>query len=750
MIDFKLLEAAGLRKDYSASYSLYESKEFLTEIQHNVVEPILRFDRLLLEAELSQDQITKLFADVEAAVKDSDSKGKAGARKVDTTGMTPDEARAATEKGDKSELRNRTLIGAGADVFAKIKEIVEGEKWGFVKDFDRKIEMSQAKYRELAKDSKTRALILDAVDKYAALAKKYPAVQTVVWSILVVLTGVLTGGASAAVIIGILKFIERMIMGERFSSAVIKGMFVGGMTFLIQNLKEMIRNGFDTPAKCPPEVAKNCQANAKKLCTELPKVDPGTCTLITPPPETVVGNGATFGEAFAYARKTLGPNEVFTWNGGTYHTNLYVAGKTPAQLVGPVLGKVSYTDLAKAAAKSWDSVDLGKIPAAQLKNIKAVELFASLHVEGNMLVESLITEGWFSNLLAKTQAALANVGNNLTNKITANKLHKAWINANKPVETKQMRDFLVTHLSKVYGAEYNDTVVRIIDGLMKNITSSAPEEVPGSTEGATPGEAKGEMSTDDARADGAAGGKAAGAGRGEAANDETGGGREIGAGRGEAANDDKATGDDTPKLGAPKDAPKLTGPGETSKLAGPKGKEGGAVTAAANDAKEGDHLQGANASQHLQAIKSMPEISAKAIVDFVSHIWTDNDTAIRSWLNKQTNKTALKGFLANAIALSKHGAAYMEKMKNGEAETTGEEEPKAKEGEYIPAPKKISTNKKTLALAAPAANESMTEKQAVDRVLFEIKTFKTAGIPAKNSKLFKTLKEMANIRLNQK
>lgn len=246
MVNMKVLETAGLTRDFSTAYYLAEDREFLTEIQNNVVDPILRFNRMLFEAELTQDQVTKLFADVEAAVKDSDAKGKAG-EKVDTSGMSPAEANAANEKADKGELKNRTLVGAGKDVYNKIKEVIEGEKWGFVKDFDKKIELSQAKFRELAKDGTLRGKIQHAVDGYAKLAKKYPAVQAVVWSILVILTGVLTGGASAAVILGILKFIERMVMGERFSSAVIKGMFVGGTTFLIQNIKQMIQNGFASP-----------------------------------------------------------------------------------------------------------------------------------------------------------------------------------------------------------------------------------------------------------------------------------------------------------------------------------------------------------------------------------------------------------------------------------------------------------------------------------------------------------------------
>lgn len=462
------------------------------------------------------------------------------------------------------------------------------------------------------------------------------------------------------------------------------------------------------PAQCPEPLAKNLQANADTLCKTLPQSDPGATVLIQPGPEVVIGNGTSFGQAFKYAHATLGDNQVFTWNGGTYHTNLYQPGVSPAKAVGKILSAHSYSDLAKLSAKAWDSVDLGKIPASQLANLKPVKLTLSQEVTGNLLTEALITEGWFGNLLAKTQAALANVGNNITNKITADKLHKAWIKANKPVDTKQMRDFLVAHLSKVYGAEYNDTVVRIIDGLMKNTTSAAPEEVPGSTEAATPGAGKPEAANDaatpgagvtpEAANDDAAANDAAtpGAGKPEAANDATGAGATPEADKPEAANDAA-----TPAAGKPKVSP---------------------AEAAASGGTGKEEVTGMN---YLNDIRAMPILQAQRLVSLLDFIDTGDFAKIGTWIRKPANLVVLKPFFKNALNLSRNAKKLLAKKAAEAAQTTDD----------------------TSFADMANAKESLDDQHLIDKVLFECKTYQVAGLPLSKSRLFGYLKESVDQRL---
>jgi hypothetical protein len=160
----------------------------------------------LCEAALSTDQIMQMFADVE---KDASATGK-----------------------------NRTLLGKGKDAAGTISD-AWFNKFGAMLKKSAPVAAADAKFKELK--NKIRAAnpdskVIAAIDKYAEYAEKHPAMQkfllAIVGSIAAALgvaaaggiaAGALAIGTGTGVAVGIVNIADRLLKGEDLSTAVGRG-----------------------------------------------------------------------------------------------------------------------------------------------------------------------------------------------------------------------------------------------------------------------------------------------------------------------------------------------------------------------------------------------------------------------------------------------------------------------------------------------------------------------------------------------
>jgi hypothetical protein len=156
--------------------------------------------RTLTEAALTVDQIAQLFAQVEKDV---------------------------TAGGN-----NRTKIGKGVDAAVTLKKIYDKlkdavKKSGPISGFDKAFNAAAA---ELKNATGGDTGVMRYIDQYRAYAKETPEAQAVLYSALVIgcgIAGYMTLGPAGAVlkpaIVGTLKFVDKLVQGEDFSTAAAEG-----------------------------------------------------------------------------------------------------------------------------------------------------------------------------------------------------------------------------------------------------------------------------------------------------------------------------------------------------------------------------------------------------------------------------------------------------------------------------------------------------------------------------------------------
>jgi hypothetical protein len=183
----------GLDRNASRTYRLWESA-----------------GQVLKEFQLDQKQIDQLFAQVE---KDATAFGG-----------------------------NRTALGKGLDVTTEAGKAVKQayddlvdqvQTSGPVKNFDALYDQATEKLKA-ATGGDSGAM--SYVQKYRDFAKKHPIAQGVIYSALIAAAGLSGAGLGGAAAIGLFKMTDRLLQGDKFSSALGKGAVAGGTAYAASSL----------------------------------------------------------------------------------------------------------------------------------------------------------------------------------------------------------------------------------------------------------------------------------------------------------------------------------------------------------------------------------------------------------------------------------------------------------------------------------------------------------------------------------
>lgn len=201
--------------------------------------------RKIMEAELTADQIDQLFTAVEKGATDSGS--------------------------------NRTMLGKGKDAAEAVNQAWEDLKTkvqtsGPIKDVDNAYDSAIAKI-ESGLGGPDNA-VNKVIQKYRAFAKEHPIAQGFIYSALIAAAGISGAGLGGAAVLGLLKMTDKLLQGDKFSSAVYKGAKTGAMAYGASKVGDMIKGG-NQPAggDVSPDVQKGLaddQAFQDRLLNKFP------------------------------------------------------------------------------------------------------------------------------------------------------------------------------------------------------------------------------------------------------------------------------------------------------------------------------------------------------------------------------------------------------------------------------------------------------------------------------------------------
>lgn len=179
--------------------------------------------RKIMEAELTADQINQLFT--------------------------------AVEKGASDAGGNRTMLGKGKDAAEAVNKAWEDLKSkiqdsGPIKDVDNAYDSAIAKI-ESGLGGPDNA-VNKVIQKYRKFAKEHPIAQGFIYSALIAAAGISGAGLGGAAVLGLLKMTDKLLQGDKFSSAVYKGAKTGAMAYGASKIGDMIKGDKGAPPASTP------------------------------------------------------------------------------------------------------------------------------------------------------------------------------------------------------------------------------------------------------------------------------------------------------------------------------------------------------------------------------------------------------------------------------------------------------------------------------------------------------------------
>ena len=167
----------------------------------------------LMEAQLTADQINQIFQQVEQG---------------------------ATAAGG-----NRTMIGQGKDAAEAVNKAWETLKTkvqnsGPIKGVDAMYDKAAEQLKQATGGDQG---VMQYVQKYRDFAKKHPIAQSLIYSALIAAAGISGAGIGGAAALGLFKLVDKLLQGEKFSSAAYQGAKTGAMAYGASKLADYVKGG---------------------------------------------------------------------------------------------------------------------------------------------------------------------------------------------------------------------------------------------------------------------------------------------------------------------------------------------------------------------------------------------------------------------------------------------------------------------------------------------------------------------------
>jgi len=341
----------------------------------------------LYEAQLTADQINQIFQQVEQG---------------------------ATAAGG-----NRTMLGRGKDATAAISKAWEELKTkvqnsGPIKGVDAMYDKAAEQLKQATGGDQG---VMQYVQKYRDFAKKHPIAQSLIYSALIAAAGISGAGIGGAAALGLFKLVDKLLQGEKFSSAAYAGAKTGGMAYAAGQIGQALKG---TPQQ------------------ELPGAQgaPGQSEL-----DQIYMNRAQGMQGSGYTQTATGQTGDF--GQPTYNIIPDGGGSSYDQAFKQGLAKFAVNPSNPSANDIMRAKDYaGKVASGMLKPVKeSVELTESqIFLLIGKIVERhrKLDEGIMDTIKGAAGKAVdwaKTKGTNLTTKVTADKLLQAWKKAGSPTDS---------------------------------------------------------------------------------------------------------------------------------------------------------------------------------------------------------------------------------------------------------------------------------------------------------------------------
>ena len=403
----------------------------------------------LKEAALTADQIQNLFKEIETS---------------------------ATAAGG-----NRTVLGKGKDAATAVNKAWEDLKTkiqdsGPVKAVDQKYDDAIAKIEAGlgGPDNKVNQVI----QRYRKFAKENPVAQGFVYAALIAAAGISGAGLGGAAVLGLLKMSDKLLQGEKFSSAAYAGAKTGILAFAASKIGDYIKDKFATYTTentyyvNGQEVDKaTYEATLKGIQNDLAKkgidFEKGTFdkTAVDAVVKDQLGSAASSAGNAASTGSNLS-NQIFDQSlsnpAGRSAARQAVAAALDSGDITAAQGKELIKQIGSAAAnpeaaeraitQTLQNVGSGAARKAMLKgesqSRKGKKLSeGQVYLVFNRVCAKQLNEGpldAIKGLAGKAADKAKTFGKNLTTKVTADKLNKAWQSAGSPTDSEELKSFLIS------------------------------------------------------------------------------------------------------------------------------------------------------------------------------------------------------------------------------------------------------------------------------------------------------------------
>ena len=441
--------------------------------------------RQLYEANLTKDQILQLFADV--------------------------------EQGATAGGANRTALGKGKDAATAVNKAWEDLKTkiqdsGPVKAVDQKYDDAIAKIEAGlgGPDNKVNQVI----QRYRKFAKEHPVAQGFVYAALIAAAGISGAGLGGAAVLGLLKMSDKLLQGEKFSSAAYAGAKTGILAFAASQVGDYIKDKFATYTTentyyvNGQEVDKaTYEATMKGIQSDLAKkgIDFEKGTFDKTAVDAVVKDNLSDVPAGGGIKAPdFDPGVTTQKFSGTMVANEPVIPGQPLSPTQVAVTDMSISmgnkpnpvvqaayDLAKKSSQTQSREYLGK----KLSEGQVYLLFKRTEVAQVYLAEAgLLSKvgGAIKGAASKLGQKITTKGKNLTTKVTADKLNSAWQKAGSPTDSEEIFDFLTQQ------GVNKEVIAPVYDTMKLPVPKSAAQDEPADAKPEQPGQDAGTATQDQA------------------------------------------------------------------------------------------------------------------------------------------------------------------------------------------------------------------------------------------------------------
>jgi hypothetical protein len=369
---------------------LSESVSGLNALQRAIVEGIYNDLRPLIEASLTADQVKQLFKGVEDQVSASGN--------------------------------NRTMLGKGVDLTAQANDTIN-KVGGWLKDttpvqqFDQKFKNLKDQVNKKFPDSK----ILDGISALGTMAKNNPGKTAAIIGVLTVVAGLAAGPVGGALAGQILRGTTELIKGSDLSTAVGKGVKAAAVGAVAGGVGDAVAGSEVDAASQPTEPSR-----VIRTTPDWRETGDG------PDPELVQNRGSSpEGNLQGVTGEQIRNHPAYQAEIEKWGNN--VEGRRAASLA------------ARAAMARGESTLLTR------KSLSEGQIYLMFDrvckTNNQMISEGKIWEADSPDApkmstWEKIKSKASDIGKNLTTKVTANKLTKAWEAEDRPMDSNELAAFL--------------------------------------------------------------------------------------------------------------------------------------------------------------------------------------------------------------------------------------------------------------------------------------------------------------------